>query len=40
MNFCKQIIMEIHANSKTSNSKFDAYVIVYMRDSHSLGAIA
>ena len=32
--------MEIHANSKTSNSKFDAYVIVCMRDTHSLGAIA
>lgn len=32
--------MEIHANSKTSNSKFDTYVIVCMRDTRSLGAIA
>ena len=32
--------MEIHANSKTFNSKFDTYVIVCMRDTHSLGAIA
>lgn len=32
--------MEIHANSKTSNSKFDTNVIVCMRDTHSLGAIA
>ena len=32
--------MEIHANSKTSNSKLDTYVIVCMRDTHSLGAIA
>lgn len=31
--------MEIHANSKTYNSKFDAYVIVCMQDTHSLGAI-
>ena len=30
----------MHANSKTSNSKFEAYVIVCMRDTHSLGAIA
>ena len=32
--------MEIHTNSKTSNSKFDTYVIVCMQDTHSLGAIA
>ena len=29
----------MHANSKTSNSKFDAYVIVCMWDTRSLGAI-